>query len=212
MTRVFLIAESLTRRERLSALLEARGVEVCGAASDPEAAEEIWPEDERVDAVLIDASGGTLDEVSETLRENERLRETAAIVLTDATAGNSLTQVVRAGLAGILPLNVGGDLLVAAIAAVKTGLITIHPEQFAAARTANTEVEEPAELLEALTSREKEVLRMLAEGLANKEIAARLSISEHTVKFHVASIFGKLGAASRAEAVAIGMRRGLILL
>jgi DNA-binding CsgD family transcriptional regulator len=53
---------------------------------------------------------------------------------------------------------------------------------------------------------------MLAGGLSNKEIAARLSISDHTVKFHLASIFGKLGAASRTEAVSIGIRRGLILL
>jgi DNA-binding NarL/FixJ family response regulator len=63
-----------------------------------------------------------------------------------------------------------------------------------------------------LTPREQEVLRMLARGLANKEIAARLNISEHTVKFHVAAILGKLGAASRTEAVALGIRHGLILL
>jgi len=53
---------------------------------------------------------------------------------------------------------------------------------------------------------------MLASGLANKEIATRLAISEHTVKFHVASILGKLGAGSRTEAVSLGIRRGLILL
>ena len=63
-----------------------------------------------------------------------------------------------------------------------------------------------------LTPRELEVLGMLAEGLANKNIAARLGLSEHTVKTHVASILGKLGAYSRAEAVAIGVRQGLILL
>jgi len=68
------------------------------------------------------------------------------------------------------------------------------------------------ELDGSLTSREIEVLGMLAEGLANKNIAWRLGISEHTVKFHITSIFTKLNASSRAEAVAIGMRRGLILL
>jgi DNA-binding NarL/FixJ family response regulator len=57
-----------------------------------------------------------------------------------------------------------------------------------------------------------EVLRMLALGLANKEIAARLEISEHTVKFHVASLMGKLGAGTRTEAVTTGLRFGLILL
>src|SRR5216683_2649955 len=68
------------------------------------------------------------------------------------------------------------------------------------------------ELLEPLTRREREVLQMLAAGLANKEIAARLAISDHTVKFHVASILGKLGASTRTEAVSAGIRRGLVLL
>ncbi|MBZ5580421.1 MAG: helix-turn-helix transcriptional regulator [Acidobacteriia bacterium] len=63
-----------------------------------------------------------------------------------------------------------------------------------------------------LTPRELEVLRMLAEGAANKNIAWKLGISEHTVKFHVASILGKLHASTRTEAVAIGMRKGMILL
>jgi len=63
-----------------------------------------------------------------------------------------------------------------------------------------------------LTRREAEVLTMLAEGVGNKTIAARLRISEHTVKFHIASIFSKLGASSRTEAVTLGARQGLILL
>jgi DNA-binding NarL/FixJ family response regulator len=67
-------------------------------------------------------------------------------------------------------------------------------------------------LVEALTARELEVLQLLASGLGNKEIASRLQISEHTVKFHVASIMGKLGAASRTEAVTVGIRRGLIMI
>lgn len=66
--------------------------------------------------------------------------------------------------------------------------------------------------LQALTSREIEVLGMLAEGLGNKAIAKRLGISEHTVKFHVSSIFSKLNASSRTEAVTLGARQGLIML
>jgi DNA-binding CsgD family transcriptional regulator len=67
-------------------------------------------------------------------------------------------------------------------------------------------------LLEALTPRERQVLERLADGYANREIAAQLGISEHTVKFHVAALYGKLGVASRAEAVRIGLRHGLITL
>ena len=63
---------------------------------------------------------------------------------------------------------------------------------------------------ETLTPREREVLDWLAQGLTNRAIAARLGISDHTVKFHVASIYGKLGASTRAEAIRRGLRRGLI--
>ena len=65
---------------------------------------------------------------------------------------------------------------------------------------------------EALTPRELEVLRLLAQGLPSKTIAGRLAISEHTVKFHVGAIMGKLGAASRTEAVTLAIRRGLVAL
>ena len=72
--------------------------------------------------------------------------------------------------------------------------------------------DEEARLVETLTSRETEVLELLAEGLSNKGIAARLGISDQTVKFHVASIGGKLGAANRTDAVRLAVRRGLITL
>lgn len=65
-------------------------------------------------------------------------------------------------------------------------------------------------LIEALTAREHDVLALLADGLSNRDIAARLDISEHTVKFHLASIFGKLGASTRTEAVQRGLRLGVI--
>jgi len=67
-------------------------------------------------------------------------------------------------------------------------------------------------LVEALTPRELQVLQLLAAGLGNKEVASRLEISEHTAKFHVAAIMGKLGAASRTEAVTLGIRHGLIMI
>jgi len=67
-------------------------------------------------------------------------------------------------------------------------------------------------LVEPLTEREVEVLGLVAAGLGNKEVASRLEISEHTVKFHVASIMGKLGAGSRTEAVTLAIRQGLIMI
>jgi two-component system, NarL family, response regulator YdfI len=212
MMRVFVIAESVGRREMLSALLSSRGVDVVGSSSDLRTAEDELP-DEEVDVVLVDAAGESVEELLESLRGEEWLRESATILLTQSAETPWMTQALRAGVRGILPANVGTELLVAALAAVGQGLVVLHPERMVGARTSQVaETEEAAELLEALTSREKEVLRMLAEGLGNKQVAARLEISEHTAKFHVASIFGKLGVSSRAEAVAMGMRRGLILL
>jgi DNA-binding NarL/FixJ family response regulator len=71
-----------------------------------------------------------------------------------------------------------------------------------------SETDEP--LIEALTGREHDVLALVADGLSNREIATALAISEHTVKFHLASIFGKLGASTRTEAVHRGLRHGVI--
>jgi len=79
-------------------------------------------------------------------------------------------------------------------------------------RVAGQRVTRRPQLTAGLTAREVEVLRLIAEGLGNKQIAARLAISEHTVKFHVASVFAKIRASTRAEAVMIGARRGLIVL
>ena len=73
-------------------------------------------------------------------------------------------------------------------------------------------IDPPGGMTEELTPRETEVLAMLAEGLGNREIASRLGISDHTVKFHISSILDKLNASSRTEAVTLGIRRGLVLL
>jgi DNA-binding NarL/FixJ family response regulator len=113
----------------------------------------------------------------------------------------------------VLPVGVSRDQLAAALQAVTAGLLVLHPAEIAAVLPAATRSTPSLnELAEPLTRREREVLQMLAAGLANKEIASRLDISDHTAKFHVASILGKLGAASRAEAVTQGIRRGLVLL
>ena len=113
----------------------------------------------------------------------------------------------------MLPSDMSPDQIVAGLEAAAAGLIVLHPAEVGAMFPAAEPASSPlAELIEPLTPRESEVLQMLASGLANKAIATRLAISEHTVKFHVASILGKLGAASRTEAVTLGIRRGIVLL
>jgi DNA-binding NarL/FixJ family response regulator len=115
---------------------------------------------------------------------------------------------------GILPFDASAREIQIAIAAAAEGLFVFHPgalEHLTA--TSAIRSGSPRDSAEQLLSpRESEILNMLAAGLGNKQIAWRLKISEHTVKFHVTSVFHKLNASSRAEAVAIGMRRGLIVL
>jgi DNA-binding NarL/FixJ family response regulator len=119
---------------------------------------------------------------------------------------------LRLGVRGILSPSPEPGQLAAALEGVVRELVVLGCGSGAPMRPAAGRSTPVEELTEPLTPREREVLRLLASGLGNKEIAAKLKISEHTAKFHVASILGKLGAASRAEAVSIGMRNGLILL
>jgi DNA-binding NarL/FixJ family response regulator len=108
---------------------------------------------------------------------------------------------------GVLPADTTADELAAAIGAIQAGLVVIHPGLVNSLGGSGMAAADPL-----LTPREKEVLRMMAEGLGNKIIAHQLGISEHTVKFHVSSILEKLEAGSRTEAVTRGIRRGLVFL
>jgi len=118
--------------------------------------------------------------------------------------------VFRDPVRGWVPANPVAGELSAAIAAVAENLIVLTKSQAKRLFNQVRKNQNEDSAGEALTPRESEVLRMLADGLGNKEIAKRLGISDHTAKFHVAQILAKLGAGSRAEAVAIGMRRGLV--
>ena len=122
-----------------------------------------------------------------------------------------LDGLAPAGLA-LLPRSASSAELGAAVQAAARGLVVLDPEaaaeliQWPRPGRSNDPIGQP------LTPRELEVLQLVALGLPNKAIAARLAISEHTVKFHVAAILGKLGAGSRTEAVHVGARRGLVVL
>jgi DNA-binding CsgD family transcriptional regulator len=127
------------------------------------------------------------------------------VVLTDTPESNPLAGNVRAWL----PMNSSPRQIAAAVVAAANGLFALTPAQVKRWRGTQAPLSEEL-LVEHLTPREMEVLGMLSDGLANKEIAARLEVSNHTVKFHVSQILAKLGASTRAEAVAMGMRRGLV--
>lgn len=115
-----------------------------------------------------------------------------------------------AGARGLLLRDAGGETLQAALEAVGQGLLVLDPALEKALRpTARADELPPAE---ELTPREREVLNLLAEGLSNRAIGQELEISEHTVKFHLSSLYTKLGVASRTEAIRAGARRGWVVL
>ena len=112
---------------------------------------------------------------------------------------------------GILPLTATNEQLEAALRALAAGLSTGTPA-VVSFHQEGTIANQEDPLVDPLTDREAEVLQLLARGMANKQIALELGISEHTVKFHISSIYTKLGAGNRTEAVRLGVRRGLVLL
>jgi len=210
--RVFTIAGSLVTRSGLETLLRARTVKVAGSAASLESAESLL-QDAEADAVLIDTTGEQPEQFVETVVESGLPSELAVVLLADPLPRASLAAALGAGVRAVLPRSVSQDQLLAALQAVASGLIVVDSADVEAAFPAFSPGFRPlGELAEPLTRRESEVLQMLAAGLGNKEIAVQLAISGHTVKFHVASILGKLGAETRTEAVSLGIRRGLVLL
>jgi DNA-binding NarL/FixJ family response regulator len=120
-----------------------------------------------------------------------------------------IAEAVAAGAKGALPRHIDPAPLVAAVRAVGEGLVVIDPAFPASILPTRGELS--GSPTEELTPREIEVLQLVAEGLPNKQIGVHLGISEHTVKFHVDAILGKLGAHSRTEAVTRAARLGLLV-
>jgi len=187
-------------------------VDIVGSAADLESISGQLV-DLEPDAVLVEAGADAHEELFTTLEDAEIAREYPVIVLSEQVKAAWFSDALRAGVRAILPRDVPPEQLRAALEAAVAGLFVVHPSELDTVLPATLGSSVTVdELLEPLTKREREVLQMLAAGLANKEIAARLAISDHTVKFHVASILGKLGVSTRTQAVSVGIRRGLVLL
>jgi len=132
------------------------------------------------------------------------------VLLLDSTDSASISSALRSGIRGAISWDATPREIESAVHAVNAGLVVTTPASLAELLPDPQLFAE--ELPEPLSGRELEVLDRLAEGLSNKLIAHALNISEHTVKTHVASIFAKLGASSRTEAVSQAIRRGLVML
>lgn len=122
-------------------------------------------------------------------------------------------QALRSGVKAMLSREADAKEILAAITAAHSGLVLLSPDiTRSVVEHVRAPSQKPEEPLEELTDRELEVLGMLAEGLGNRQIADRLGVSDHTIKFHISSILDKLDASTRTEAVTTGLRMGLILL
>lgn len=214
-TRVLIVADNFLARTGLSALLSAQAnVIVVGQVSGGETLSDdidvyrpdvlIWdlgwtpkPAIERLSALVEEMSGGQPLPVLALVPDETYAAEVAALI-----------GLARAG--GVLLRDVEPDLLVSALSPIANRLLVIDAALSQVVLPSSEAAPEPP--TEALTPRELDVLRLLAEGLPNKVIAHSLNISDHTVKFHVNAIMSKLNAQSRTEAVVRATRLNLITL
>ncbi len=193
MTSVLVAAASLVIRAGLKTLVEQMpGCEVAGSASSLDLVERSL--DLHPAVILWHVSAD--EDPAPALHD---LRHQPILLLTP----NAPLELIRAGARGVLPPDASETQIAAALHAIAADLIVLTPD---------SSLRPAAPRASSLTARETEVLRMIAEGLANKEIAYRLHLSEHTVKFHVSALLAKLGAGSRAEAIGLGIRQGAIML
>jgi DNA-binding NarL/FixJ family response regulator len=198
--RVLVVGEDTLARAGLRALAESAGLPVAADASPAELEDSA---DDEADVVAWDVGvSGAFDR----LRSLAERLPVVAVLWSEDQAGEALA----AGARGVLLRDRVEDRLVPALAAAAAGLVTL--DEGLAESALRPRPAHPPTLVEPLTPREVEVLQLLAEGLTNRRIGERLGISEHTAKFHVNAILGKLGAQSRSEAVAQAARLGLVLL
>ena len=198
--RVFVVSEDPLVRSGLASLLAGQPGIVVGGQMSPE---ELPAGGGQPEVAVWDAGSGSsgLDHLDETATRSLRV---LAVLADEGQAAEAL----GAGARGVVLRDVGAARLAAAVRAVAEGLVVL--DAVAAESVLRPRPATPA-TIEHLTPREQEVLQLLAQGLSNKLIAARLGISDHTVKFHVNAILGKLGAQSRTEAIAQAARLGLVL-
>jgi len=207
---VVVVASALAMRAGLRALLGAGGeVEVIGEAAALADLPTLPP---GTDVLVLAVGAAAGPELKKVLSTPEAVA--VLLLVEDEPAEARLLPELALRAWGVLSLEASAEELAAAVHALSEGLLVGAPaliEPLLLNLPATREVgEEP--LVEALTERELEVLQRLAQGLANKQIAALLGISEHTVKFHVSAIYSKLGATNRTEAVRLGVRQGLVVL
>lgn len=229
-TTIFIVARSAIVRAGLESVLQTNEeFIVTGSAAEISAAPVDFSGGRTIDVILANVEreadfDNLLEFTSDNLPEAIDFPAIVALFPPELQSPEHFIKALRYGLRGMLPLDASADEIAASISSAAAGLFSFSAEMADAFISLFAENDSPGSaiennsgsfedpLIENLTPREAEILEMLGEGASNKSIASQLRISEHTVKFHVASIFGKLGVNTRTEAVTQALRRGLLLL
>ena len=201
-----ILAPTLAVRVGLRTLLDvSQSIRIVAETADPANLENVWWE---LDIVILQGQE-SLERLEALLRSSET--QPGFLWISDDLQALQALRALPLSAWGLLSSEASSEELIAALHAIYQGLI-VAP----LTRLDSLWIENPnnkaGELFEQLTPREAEILELLAQGLANKQIALYLEISEHTVKFHISSIYAKLGATNRMEAVRTGLQLGLITL
>ncbi len=227
---IFIVAQTAIVRADLESVLKAidRFV-VTGSAAEMPPAPTRFSAGQIIDVILVNIERendfyNLLEFLSEGAPEEIDFPAVVALFPPELQSSEPLAKALKSGVRGVLPHNASADEISAAVNSAHAGLLSFTPDMAEVFLSLLAETDSGGgaienngrvfedEMIETLTPREAEILGMLGEGASNKSIAYQLNISEHTVKFHVASIFAKLGVNTRTEAVMRGLRNNLILL
>ena len=206
--RILLADDHPIVREGLAAVLSTQPeFEIVGQANDGAEAVDLASA-LKPDIVVLDLAMAQLDGVQALRAMRTENKDLKVLVFTASETDDRIIGAVQAGAQGYLLKGEPREELFSAIRVIAKGGSLLSP--VVAARLLERMGGPVTSLSEPLTEREREVLQLVAQGLQNKEIAARLGIRERTVKFHVSTILGKLGAANRVEAVRLAVQQGLV--
>ena len=211
MIRVLIADDHKVVRQGLRFLLSQEpGIEVAGEAADGiaalEAIRRIHP-----DVVLLDLFMPQMDGLAVITAMREEQLAAAVLVLTSSQDDEHLVRAVKAGALSYLPKTAGVDQVIESVRAAARGESVLQPAATARLlRELRRGAESGADPLRQLTPRERDVLKALAQGRSNREIARALSVTEETVKSHVSSILGKLGLADRTQAAIFALQHHLV--
>lgn len=210
-TRVMLVEDHRSYRESLTDALTERGFRIVGECSNGEEALETAVS-VNPDVILMDVTLPGIDGIEATRQIKQGRPETSIVILTMHADQDMLSKSIAAGATGYLVKDVSVDEIASAIKSVVAGETALSPNLAATVLAEVRKMDSAPKAERVITKREEEVLQMIANGCSTPEVAEQLFISQKTVKNHLASIYQKLDARDRTQAVLQAVRMGIVTL